>query len=466
MNQSAANAPGEGPGRRVATRVPSLPDDQTVPPRQAGRPAPSLIDQLEPKPDTSAPSTEEGTISGQARYRVREEVGKGGMGKVLRVEDTDLNREIAMKVLLGSAANQGTMRRFIEEAQISSQLEHPNMLPVHDFGINEDGDIFFTMQYVRSHDTIGEIVERLRAGDREAHRRYTFERRVQIMQQVCHALAYAHERGVVHRDIKPSNIMVGEHGEVFVVDWGIAKLAGQAERDAPQTLRQGDEASPDKTRQGTLVGTPPYMSPEQIAGFNDEVDAISDVYAVTTVLYEFLTLNYYLGALKNDLAVISAAVLHRKPADAESHLDPLNGRVPRQLSRICRRGLSKPREKRFQSARELAEALQLWLEGNAPVVCPGTGIQRGLVRFSKLIDRHPVLIPAVAITASILLVTWLVLATALVLGLVSMGRKDGRKVCARSGDVSKVSLVEWLRETSLALLRSSSAGRVPNDARL
>ena len=399
------------PRRRVATRVPELTGEEPLTLPKGRRPA-SVIRSI--APDLPAPRREEGAVSGEDRYRVESEIGKGGMGKVLRVADTDLNREIAMKVLINSA-HQSTTRRFIEEAQITSQLEHPNMLPVHDFGINEDGDVFFTMQYVRSHDTLGEIVERLRDGDPDTHRAYTFEKRVQLIQQVAHALSYAHERGVIHRDIKPDNIMVGEHGQVYLVDWGVAKLLDQAERPVPHTLRQLDGPGPDATRDGILIGTPPYMAPEQILGLNDEVGPRTDVYALTVVLYELLTLNYYLGDVKDDLPSITSAVVHRKPADAESHFDPVNGRVPRSLSRICRKGLSKAPEQRFQSADELSSALQDWLEGNAPVVCPGTMIQRGLSRYSRLIDRWPVLLPAITITAFILLAAWFVLATALVL---------------------------------------------------
>ena len=397
------------PRRRIETRVPELSGGS--PTRTPGRKPPSLLHHLAPEVHSS--TGQEGAVSGEERYRVEGEIGAGGMGKVLRVADTDLNREIAMKVLI-NASNQSTMRRFIEEAQITSQLEHPNMLPVHDFGINEEGDVFFTMQYVRSHDTLGELIERLREGDEATHRHYTFERRVQLIQQVCNALDYAHERGVIHRDIKPDNVMVGEYGQVYLVDWGVAKLLDQAEREVPHTLRNTDEPGPDATRDGILIGTPPYMAPEQILGLNDEVDQITDVYALCVVLYELLTLNYYLGAVADDLPAITSAVVHRRPPDAESHLGARNGRVPRSLSRICRKGLAKPREKRFQSARELASALQDWIEGNAPVVCPGTMIQRSLAGYSRAIDRRPVLLPALTITLLILVTGWLILATVLI----------------------------------------------------
>ena len=347
---------------------------------------------------------------GTDRYQVREEVGRGGMGKVLRVEDVDLNREVAMKVLLMGRVDQEQVGRFIEEAQISSQLEHPNMLPVHDFGVNKDGQLFFTMKYVRGHQDLASIIDLLRDGDQETFARYTFERRVQIVQLVCHALQYAHERGVVHRDIKPSNIVVGEHGEVYLVDWGVAKVvAPDVERKVKSTGRL------QHTEKGTWLGTPAYMAPEQVLGRSEEVDARTDVYAVCAVLYELLTLNYYLGAVGEEMTDLVAAIINKQPPDAEDWVDPQNGRVPRPLSRILRAGLKKRKADRFQSARELEEALQAWLEGNAPIVCPGTAIQRGLSGYIRWIDLHPVLLPALTITGAVLLLGWLVTATVLAL---------------------------------------------------
>ena len=386
------------PPPRVSTRIPAgwhevRPDSATVEISPARAPQSVL------QPDGQAKTD---------RYVVREEVGRGGMGKVMRVEDQDLNREVAMKVLLLDKVDGEQVGRFIEEAQISSQLEHPNMLPVHDFGVNPDGQLFFTMKYVRGHQDLASLIDRLRDGDQEAFARYTFERRVQIIQQVCHALHYAHERGVLHRDIKPSNIVVGEHGEVYLVDWGVAKIvAPETERKVKGTGRIAH------TEQGTWLGTPAYMAPEQVLGRPGELDARTDVYALCAVLYELLTLNYYLGNVGEEMTDLVGAILNRNPPDAEDWFDPLNGRVPRALSRILRAGLKKRKADRFQSAKELNEALQAWLEGNAPVVCPGTAIQRGLAGYIRLIDRRPVLLPAVTITVGGLLLIWLVTATVL-----------------------------------------------------
>jgi serine/threonine protein kinase len=320
------------------------------------------------------------------------------MGRVLKALDHDLNRTVAMKVLRGQEGTHEELKRFLEEAQVTGQIEHPNVLPVHDVGVTAEGDAFFTMKLVRGHETVEGVIDRLRDRDPSAWRTFTFERRVQIVQQVCHALDYAHQSGVVHRDIKPANIVLGAWGEVFLLDWGVARLTAKVDLD-----------------DGAIVGTPAYMAPEQVLGKNEEVDARSDVYALVAVLYELLTLHYHLGPIEGDRAELIAAVVGRVPIDAEDHVDRLNGRVPRQLSRICRKGLAKDPAERWQSAKELEQALQTWLEGEAPVVCPGTAIQRGLGRWSTFIDRYPVLAPAVTITVIVLGLAWIAISLLLIL---------------------------------------------------
>ncbi len=367
----------------------------------------------EPAPGGAAPPPEED--ADDERYAIKDEIGRGGMGRVLLARDHDLNRDVAMKVLLHKEVSDAQLRRFIEEAQVTGQLEHPNVLPVHDFGVNGDGDLFFTMKLVKGHVTLEEVIERLRGGDREAFRLFTFERRVQLIQHVCHALTYAHQRGVVHRDLKPSNVVLGTCGEVFLVDWGVAKLAGDSPRGpapasvrAPDVVRPSDRLGRKATRDGEWLGTPAYMAPEQVVGHQHEIDARTDVYSLVAVMYELLTLHYYLGTVGGRSGDIMAAILGRRPHDAEDHKHPVQGRVPRILSRICRKGLEKRQEDRFQSAAELERELQAWLEGNTPIVCPGTAIKRGLTGWSLLIDRYPVLVPAASITALVLMLAALV----------------------------------------------------------
>ncbi len=407
----AAWPPGAAPGLHedmVKTRIPAGGSTILLPPSQATKSAApqSVLDRLSKGP----------AEPGEAlRYEVCEEVGRGGMGRILRVKDADLNRQVAMKVLLQEEVSEAHVKRFIEEAQITGQLEHPNVLPVHHFGVTQEGSLFFTMKFVRGHVTLEDVVERLRSGDRDAYREWSFERRVQVVQQVCHALHYAHQRGVVHRDIKPQNIVLGTCGEVFLVDWGVAKLVEEVQGEKPrESIKAGNRESgrmgkASDTRDGTWLGTPAYMAPEQVIGHQADIDARTDVYSLCTVLYELLSLHYYLGQVGGKMGDLVAAILQRVPVDAENHKDRLNGRVPRSLSRILRKGLAKRPAERFQTARDLERALQGWHEGSAPIVCPGTAIKRGLTVWGTLIDKYPVLTPAITITVSVLLVAWIAL---------------------------------------------------------
>jgi len=353
-----------------------------------------------PSESTSSP----GPLPGEEqRYAVDESLGEGGMGLVVKAKDLRLQRQVAMKIL--SRPNPSARKRFIQEAQISSQLDHPGILPVYDLGEDESGSPFFTMKCLPQHDTLADVIDKLRLGNVEAQLVYTFEQRVLIVQQVCRALQYAHERGVMHRDVKPANIVLGGFGEVYLLDWGVAKL-GEPEHDPPDAAAFVSASAPTNTSAGAIVGTPAYMAPEQV--MEGKADPISDVYSLCAVLYELLTLRYYLDPLPEVLVDVILAVVKSVPVEAERFFDPTLGRVPRALSRICRQGLEKRRELRFQSARELEEALQLWLEGRSPIVCSGTCLQRVLARWSYHVDQHPFLVPVVSLLLAVLFVRWVV----------------------------------------------------------
>ena len=337
------------------------------------------------------------------KYVVQTEVGRGAMGRVLAVRDRDLNRDVAMKVMLPRESSPHLVERFVDEAQITGQLEHPNVLPVHDFGANAEGELYFTMKYVKEHENLANVIEMLRKGDAGYHERYSFERRVQIIQDVCHALSYAHARGVVHRDVKPANIIIGTTGEVFLADWGVAKV--KATDDGSKTIvtrpvmTTRDESS---TVAGAIIGSLGYMSPEQLESRHDEVDARADVYGLCAVLYELLSLHHYLDPIEEKTP---AAVLERvragKVRPASGYWSRRNGRVPRMLAKICEHGLTFDRARRIPDTRSLEHELQRWLEGRGVIVCPGTAIQRVLCGVIRIIDAHPFLAPTIAIGGSL-----------------------------------------------------------------
>jgi eukaryotic-like serine/threonine-protein kinase len=345
--------------------------------------------------------------SASERYEVGEALGRGGMGEVLEVFDRGFNRRVAMKTLFKSGASKKELDLFVAEAQINSQLEHPNLVPVHDIGVGEDGKPYFTMRLVRGHTSLKDIIKGLKAGDAATHAHYTFERRVQLIQKVCHALAYAHERGVVHCDIKLENIVVGNCGELFVIDWGISQLV---DRSAPSHLHGAVETSEEvEGTEANIYGTPLYMAPERMTSSDAAAPSV-DIYSLTAVLYEFLSLNHYLGATKATRSLAIAQLILNEPrVSAEVHFDSLNGRVPRTLSRICIKGLIVDPAERYQTIGALDDALQAWLEGRIPMVCPGTTMQRMLAEMSRLIDRHPVGVPAAVVigTAGLTLIVLL-----------------------------------------------------------
>ena len=227
------------------------------------------------------------------RYRLGEEIARGGMGAVFRGEDRYLQREVALKIVLPEKARKGgVMRRLLEEAQVGAQLQHPGVAPVYDLGKLPDGSPFFAMKLVRGR-TLNSILR-----DRQTLQEKRL-RHLRIFEQVCLTVAYAHSQGVVHRDLKPDNVMVGAFGEVQVMDWGVAKVLGVKNPSAAprpdsvaiaeteiETIRPQEEY--ETTRAGSVLGTPAYMPPEQALGDVDKVGPTADVFALGATLCEIL----------------------------------------------------------------------------------------------------------------------------------------------------------------------------------
>jgi serine/threonine-protein kinase len=250
---------------------------------------PTVIDAASQDPAAPAASV---LALGPGRYRLGAEIGRGGMGSVLRGHDPDLKRDLAIKVLLESQRDQPeVVRRFFEEAQIAGQLQHPGVVPVHELGVLPDGRPFFAMKLVEGR-TLAELLkERTSPSDKLPHFLHVFE-------QVCQAVGYAHSRGVIHRDLKPSNVMVGAFGEVQVMDWGLAKVLDPASRerqrseqehpstDSVVTIRQ---ESGDVSQSGMVLGTAAFMPPEQARGAVEELDERADVFSLGAILCQILT---------------------------------------------------------------------------------------------------------------------------------------------------------------------------------
>lgn len=224
--------------------------------------------------------------SPSTRYLLGEEIARGGMGVVCRATDTLLDREVAVKLLHEKyATRSAAVRRFLSEARIAGRLQHPAIPPVHDMGTLPDGRPFLAMKLIRGRTLAEEMAERQdRAHDRG--------RLVAAFTQMCQAVAYAHAQRVIHRDLKPLNVMVGAFGEVQVMDWGLAKELGDAvptSVDLEANAAAPENASIDQTRDGSVMGTPGYMPPEQARGEIDRVDRRADVFAIGAILCEVLT---------------------------------------------------------------------------------------------------------------------------------------------------------------------------------
>jgi serine/threonine-protein kinase len=272
----------------IQARLPSTADVpstiRTSPPAPA---VPSTRNSSPPNTDTSGARLP--LFEPAGRYELGQVIGRGGMGEVLRARDPQLGRELAVKILRGDGyRHPELLRRFVEEAQVCSQLQHPAIVPVHDLGTLPDGRPFFAMKLVKGR-TLAALL-RERGGPADDLPRY-----LAIFEQVCQAVGYAHSRGVIHRDLKPANVMVGNFGEVQVMDWGLAKVlrpqdgAPAGEEEPASVIRTIRSAAADASRVGQAMGTPAYMAPEQARGEVDSLDERCDVFGLGAILCEILT---------------------------------------------------------------------------------------------------------------------------------------------------------------------------------
>ena len=295
---------GDGPDGGVTSARPSAaasapPLGHPLDPGRVGRAGPPRAAPRRPGrrgdgPPGPAPRRCPPSVGDAGRYQLHGEIARGGMGVVLKGRDVDLGRDVAVKVLLEKHRDSPEMvRRFVEEAQIAGQLQHPGIVPVYELGRLPDARLYIAMKLIRGR-TLAALLDG-RADAAEDRPRY-----LAVFEQVCQTMAYAHACGVIHRDLKPSNVMVGSFGEVQVMDWGLAKvldrggvadeersLRSQADADPVRTLRTGSTA--DESRAGSVLGTPSYMAPEQARGRLDTLDERADVFGLGAILCEILT---------------------------------------------------------------------------------------------------------------------------------------------------------------------------------
>jgi hypothetical protein len=331
---------------------------------------PLLRDDLS-DPAIVQPSSAEMPRGAAERYQLLGEIARGGMGVVLKGRDPDLGRDLAFKVLRHELAGKpAAVQRFVEEAQVGGQLQHPGVVPVYDLGRFADGRPYFAMKLVKGRTLADLLTERPTASADRG-------RFLQMFLQVCQAVAYAHAKGVIHRDLKPTNVMVGVFGEVLVMDWGLAKVlprggiadeekatsrdrhgAGQDEPTVIHTARSGS-GSGSETQAGSVMGTPAFMPPEQAGGEIDQLDERADVFGLGAVLCVILTGKPPYVADSADAVRLMA--VRGKLTDAFARLDSCGADA--DLVALCKHCLSAEREGRPRHAGAVADAVSAHLSG-------------------------------------------------------------------------------------------------------
>jgi eukaryotic-like serine/threonine-protein kinase len=311
----------------------------------------------------------------RSHYTLSRMHDQGGLGRVWIAHDRKLHREVALKEIRPDATvNAQSRQRFVREAQIASQLQHPNIVPVYELGHDVKTRLpFYTMRFMSGQELAKAIDEyhRLRSLGQAGHLELC--RLLNAFVSVCHAVGYAHSRGVIHRDLKPSNVMIGGFGEVVVLDWGLAKAlgepekkGGEAEQDQPEksSLSLSAAGRSELTRDGQAVGTPAYMAPEQARGEREAIDTRTDIYGLGAILFRILTgQRPHRGRKTKEIL----AKITEGPTPEARLADPS---VPPALNAICLTAMDKQPSGRYQSAAELAEDVQRWLADEPVSVYP------------------------------------------------------------------------------------------------
>ncbi|HET7501637.1 MAG TPA: serine/threonine-protein kinase [Kofleriaceae bacterium] len=313
--------------------------------------------QGEPSPAVNGEAAPRPVLAG--RYQLGRRIGRGGMGEVMAARDMQVGREVAIKRMRAAAPSEQAIQRFLREASIQGRLEHPAIVPVHEIGHDGDGLPFFVMKKLTG-TTLGKVIS-----DPGLAASFPLQRVLRAFAEVCLAVELAHVRGIVHRDLKPDNILLGDFGEVYILDWGVAKVIGENEGEFADV---GSDSGEHATTVGTTIGTPGFMAPEQACGMPD-VDGRADIYALGCVLFEILA--------GEPLHPRIAGVVDRAAGTGDprpSRRAPARGIAP-ELDELCVAATAAARGDRLQSARELGDRVQRYLDGDRDLA-----LRRGLAR--------------------------------------------------------------------------------------
>ncbi len=393
--------------------------------------APSSLSAAVSRLATQRPAKTDGSTEVVARdkasasaYELGRILAKGGMGAILSARDNSIQRTVALKVILtGAEASEEHVHRLVTEARITGQLEHPSIVPLHELGVTADGVVYYTMRLVEGV-TLSEVLETIRLSDRKAIEKYPLRTLLTVFQKICDAVAFAHSRGVVHRDLKPDNIMLGEFGEVFVMDWGLAKRVRGDGRELDTSLLATSavaDLSGDgfKTLSGQVKGTPRYMAPEQAEGRVEDIDERTDIYALGAILYAILTLHPPItGETVNEVLTRVASGSITPPTSynpRHTHITrPLppaqdiappelahcpDRRIPSALSAVAMKALARDQTRRYQTVAALQQDIAAYQGGFATSAEGASALRLMLL----LVRRHRTEFVLVALSLAMML---------------------------------------------------------------
>lgn len=352
------------------------------------------------------------------RYKGFSVVNRGGMGTIFKTTDVNTGREIAMKMAVNADNEELSLVRLLHEAKVTANLEHPNIIPVHEISCDTNDDVYYTMKYVQG-DSLGCVLDKLVQGDKEYLNRFPLIRLLNIFLRVCDGVAFAHSKGVIHRDLKPDNIMIGDFGEVLIMDWGIAKVQDkdcltQTHGEmfdvdvAPLAETYSGKDAHLTTHSGNVFGTPAFMAPEQIRGENDDVDARTDIYALGGILYYILALK--LPCDEQDVATLFSTVLNgeiiapaKLPCSVEHKLPHIpNNQISESLSAVTMKAMALEPEKRYQSVQNLQADIRSYMNGFATVAEDASHLRQ----FGLMLNRNSLFVMVVLLIITMSVVSY------------------------------------------------------------
>ncbi len=333
-------------------------------------------------------------------------IGLGGVGLVISAHDPNLDRDVAVKMLRGESKNKlPDIERFVREARATANIEHPNVIPVHEMGVMDEVGVYFTMKKVKG-DDFNTVIENLKNGDKAYCEKYTRLYLLEIFINICNGVSFAHNKRIIHRDLKPHNILIGDYGEVLVMDWGLAKYLDSKEEDKYRDVPGGKinrhfHVDSSMTTDGTISGTPNYMPPEQADGKVLELDERSDIYSLGAILYQILT--YSPPFNDEDVYKVLADVQRGNFIHPKRRCPDF--KIPCELEAVCLKAMSLDKSKRYQNVQELIKDIRNYIEGFSVSAHPDSLF----VKFRKLCLRHPVISSTTAAAAFIVVTGFLML---------------------------------------------------------